>query len=68
MKYYYYDLGIQALSYVINAMCFQFAAHVSRYYPLLCEVTCFDVKPELRSVLRRVLLRIGPVFNIVAAQ
>ncbi|KAI8426603.1 hypothetical protein MSG28_005386 [Choristoneura fumiferana] len=46
----------------------RFAAHVSRYYPLLCEVTCFDVKPELRSVLRRVLLRIGPVFNIVAPQ
>jgi hypothetical protein len=25
---------------------------------------CFDLKPELRSVLRRFFLRIGPVFNI----
>ncbi|XP_061715439.1 brefeldin A-inhibited guanine nucleotide-exchange protein 1 [Cydia pomonella] len=46
----------------------RFAAHVSRYYPLLCEVTCFDVKPELRSVLRRVFLRIGPVFSITEAR
>lgn len=43
----------------------RFAAHVSSYYPLLCEITCFDLKPELRSVLRRVFIRIGPVFNIV---
>lgn len=27
----------------------------------------FDVKPELRSVLRRLFLRIGPVFNITKA-
>ncbi|XP_059050657.1 brefeldin A-inhibited guanine nucleotide-exchange protein 1 [Achroia grisella] len=44
----------------------RFAAHVSSYYPLLCEITCFDLKPELRSVLRRVFIRIGPVFNIVS--
>ncbi|OWR54723.1 brefeldin A-inhibited guanine nucleotide-exchange protein 2 [Danaus plexippus plexippus] len=43
----------------------RFAAHVSSYYPMLCEITCFDLKPELRSVLRRVFIRIGPVFNIV---
>lgn len=46
----------------------RFAAHVSSYYPLLCEITCFDLKPELRSVLRRVFIRIGPVFNIVSTQ
>ncbi|XP_011550396.3 brefeldin A-inhibited guanine nucleotide-exchange protein 1 [Plutella xylostella] len=44
----------------------RFAAHVSSYYPLLCEITCFDLKPELRSVLRRVFIRIGPVFNITS--
>ncbi|XP_063238854.1 brefeldin A-inhibited guanine nucleotide-exchange protein 1 isoform X1 [Bacillus rossius redtenbacheri] len=48
----------------------RFAAHTSSYYPLLCEIMCFELKPELRSVMRRFFLRIGPVFNItrVAAQ
>ncbi|CAH1959462.1 unnamed protein product [Acanthoscelides obtectus] len=44
----------------------RFAVHVSRYYPLLCEIVCFDLKVELRSILRRVFLRIGPVFHITA--
>ncbi|KAL5280004.1 ARFGEF1.2 family protein [Megaselia abdita] len=42
----------------------RFKTHISSYYALLCEITCFDLKPELRSVLRRVFLRIGPVFSI----
>nr|XP_022909344.1 brefeldin A-inhibited guanine nucleotide-exchange protein 1 [Onthophagus taurus]XP_022909345.1 brefeldin A-inhibited guanine nucleotide-exchange protein 1 [Onthophagus taurus] len=42
----------------------RFAVHVSSYYPLLCEIVCFDLKAELRSILRRVFLRIGPVFRI----
>nr|CAD7445253.1 unnamed protein product [Timema bartmani] len=42
----------------------RFAAHTSSYYPLLCEIMCFDLKAELRSVMRRFFLRIGPVFNI----
>lgn len=41
-----------------------FARHVSNAYPLLCETMCFDLKPELRSALRRFFLRIGPVFRI----
>ncbi|XP_026480645.1 brefeldin A-inhibited guanine nucleotide-exchange protein 1 [Ctenocephalides felis] len=44
----------------------RFAAHVSSYYNLLCEITCCDLKAELRSVLRRVFLRIGPVFSITS--
>ncbi|XP_044734838.1 brefeldin A-inhibited guanine nucleotide-exchange protein 1 isoform X2 [Chrysoperla carnea] len=44
----------------------RFAIHVSNYYPLLCEVVCFDLKAELRSVLRRVFLRIGPVFHVTS--
>ncbi|KAK9751243.1 BIG2 C-terminal domain [Popillia japonica] len=44
----------------------RFAVHVSHYYPLLCEIVCFDLKAELRSILRRVFLRIGPVFRITA--
>ncbi|XP_013112476.2 brefeldin A-inhibited guanine nucleotide-exchange protein 1 [Stomoxys calcitrans] len=46
----------------------RFATHVSNYYTLLCEMMCFDMKLELRSVLRRVFLRIGPVFNIANAK
>ncbi|KAG7171828.1 Brefeldin A-inhibited guanine nucleotide-exchange protein 1-like [Homarus americanus] len=42
----------------------QFAAHASNYYPFLCEIMCFNLKPELRAVLRRFFLRIGIVFNI----
>lgn len=44
----------------------RFAVHVSRYYPHLCEIVCFDLKAELRSILRRVFLRIGPVFHITS--
>lgn len=44
----------------------RFAIHVSSYYTLLCEIVCFDLKAELRSILRRVFLRIGPVFKITA--
>ncbi|XP_076064031.1 ADP ribosylation factor guanine nucleotide exchange factor Sec71 isoform X2 [Oratosquilla oratoria] len=42
----------------------QFAAHASNYYPFLCEIMCFNLKPELRAVLRRFFLRIGIVFDI----
>ncbi|KAL6423933.1 hypothetical protein ACFW04_009702 [Cataglyphis niger] len=42
----------------------RFAVHASTCYLSLCEVMCFDLKPELRSVLRRFFLRIGPVFRI----
>lgn len=42
----------------------RFAVHASNCYLLLCEVMCFDLKPELRSVLRRFFLRLGPVFRI----
>lgn len=44
----------------------RFASHIANYYGSLCEIMCFDLKPELRSVLRRVFLRIGPVFSITA--
>lgn len=28
---------------------------------------CFDLKPELRAVLRKFFLRIGPVFGVTTA-
>uniref|UniRef100_A0A182IX62 Uncharacterized protein n=1 Tax=Anopheles atroparvus TaxID=41427 RepID=A0A182IX62_ANOAO len=42
----------------------RFAAHIASYYVFLCDLTCVDLKPELRTVLRRVFLRISPVFGI----
>lgn len=54
---------------IINSLpisLFQFAIHIANYYGSLCEIMCFDLKPELRSVLRRVFLRIGPVFSITS--
>lgn len=46
----------------------RFAVHASSCYPSLCEIMSFDLKPELRSVLRRFFLRIGPVFKITSPQ
>ncbi|XP_035906929.1 brefeldin A-inhibited guanine nucleotide-exchange protein 2 isoform X1 [Anopheles stephensi] len=45
----------------------RFAAHIGSYYVFLCDLTCVDLKPELRTVLRRVFLRISPVFGISSA-
>ncbi|XP_022248093.1 brefeldin A-inhibited guanine nucleotide-exchange protein 1-like isoform X1 [Limulus polyphemus] len=42
----------------------RFRAHAAVYYPCLCEMICLEIKPELRAVLRRFFLRIGPAFNI----
>jgi len=46
---------------------FQFATHTSSYYSLLCDMMCCEMKPELRSVLRRLFVRIGPVFKIISS-
>ncbi|XP_065569507.1 brefeldin A-inhibited guanine nucleotide-exchange protein 1-like isoform X3 [Artemia franciscana] len=42
----------------------RFRTHISHWYPLLCDIVSSDLKPELRSVVRRIFLRIGPVFGI----
>ncbi|XP_064486890.1 brefeldin A-inhibited guanine nucleotide-exchange protein 1-like isoform X2 [Ornithodoros turicata] len=42
----------------------RFRAHASVYYPHLCELTCMEVKPAIRAVLRRFFLRVGSAFNI----
>ncbi|XP_012062393.1 PREDICTED: brefeldin A-inhibited guanine nucleotide-exchange protein 2 [Atta cephalotes] len=52
------------LTRIIKMNDHRFAIHASTCYPCLCEVMCFDLKPELRSILRRFFLRIGPVFRI----
>lgn len=45
---------------------FQFAKHVGVHYPHFCDLVALDLKPELRNVLRRVLVRIGVRFSVVA--
>ncbi|XP_066903562.1 brefeldin A-inhibited guanine nucleotide-exchange protein 1 isoform X2 [Halyomorpha halys] len=40
------------------------AVHVNAHYPLLCSLIAVDMKPELRSVLTKLFLRIGPIFSI----
>ena len=42
----------------------QFKRHISRYYPLLCNMLLVECKLELRSVLRRVFQRVGTTFGI----
>lgn len=42
----------------------RFRAHASVYYPYLCELTCMEVKPAIRAVLRKFFLRVGTAFNI----
>ena len=35
-------------------------------YPLLCQIWCVEVRPEVCSVLRNLFLKIGSVFGISA--
>ncbi|XP_074643889.1 brefeldin A-inhibited guanine nucleotide-exchange protein 1-like [Tubulanus polymorphus] len=43
----------------------RFRAHASVYYPYLCDIILFDMKTELRSILRRFFMRVGPTFSIM---
>ncbi|KAI5718763.1 hypothetical protein M8J76_000035 [Diaphorina citri] len=42
-----------------------FRVHTSAYYTHLCDLMCFDLKPELRSVLRKYFLRLGTVYAVL---
>ena len=42
----------------------QFKAHASEYYPHMCEIMMHEMKPELRSILRKFFIRTGQVFGI----
>jgi len=44
----------------------KFETHISRWHQLLCELVSFELKPELRSLLRKIFLRVGQVFKILA--
>ncbi|XP_070554844.1 brefeldin A-inhibited guanine nucleotide-exchange protein 1-like isoform X2 [Ptychodera flava] len=52
------------LTKVIKLNDSRFKAHASMYYPLLCEAMRFDLKTELRYILRKFFLRTGQVFSI----
>ena len=36
------------------------------YYPLLCETILFDLKQEVRAILKKFFSRVGPSFGITA--
>ncbi|KAK3091259.1 hypothetical protein FSP39_018373 [Pinctada imbricata] len=42
----------------------RFQIHTSAYYPLMCEMLMCDLKLEMRSIMRKFFLRIGPVYMI----
>ncbi|XP_041360036.1 brefeldin A-inhibited guanine nucleotide-exchange protein 1-like isoform X2 [Gigantopelta aegis] len=43
----------------------RFRVHSAMYYPYICEMLMFDMKLEMRSIMKKFLLRIGLTFNIV---
>ncbi|KAL5016750.1 hypothetical protein ScPMuIL_006339 [Solemya velum] len=45
----------------------RFRMHAIAYYPSLCEMLVFDLKPEMRSIMKKFFLRVGPAFGIVHA-
>ncbi|XP_073968830.1 ADP ribosylation factor guanine nucleotide exchange factor Sec71 isoform X2 [Rhodnius prolixus] len=40
------------------------AVHINAHYSLMCNMIALDLKPELRSVLTKVFMRVGPLFSI----
>ncbi|CAL8096814.1 unnamed protein product [Orchesella dallaii] len=42
----------------------RFKTHTNHYYPYLCELVCIELKAELKAVLRKYFMRIGPAFGI----
>ncbi|KAK4009871.1 hypothetical protein OUZ56_019014 [Daphnia magna] len=45
----------------------KFKTHISWWHQLLCELVSFELKPELRSLLRKIFLKVGQVFRVIAA-
>ncbi|XP_021954399.1 brefeldin A-inhibited guanine nucleotide-exchange protein 1 isoform X2 [Folsomia candida] len=42
----------------------RFKTHTAHYYPYLCDMICIELKAELKAVLRKYFLRLGPAFGI----
>lgn len=60
---FFFFLIFDKLNYM-SFLSFQFKTHTSHYYPYLCELVCVDLKAELKAVLRKYFMRVGPVFGI----
>ncbi|BET03204.1 brefeldin A-inhibited guanine nucleotide-exchange protein [Nesidiocoris tenuis] len=41
--------------------------HINAHYPLLCNMIALELKPELRSLLTKLFMRVGPLFAIHSA-
>uniref|UniRef100_A0A146LI66 Brefeldin A-inhibited guanine nucleotide-exchange protein 2 n=2 Tax=Lygus hesperus TaxID=30085 RepID=A0A146LI66_LYGHE len=41
--------------------------HINAHYPLLCNMIALELKPELRSLLTKLFMRVGPLFAIHGA-
>ena len=44
---------------------FQFRVHASHYYPLMCETMNYDLKHELRSIMKKFFVHVGHKFGII---
>jgi brefeldin A-inhibited guanine nucleotide-exchange protein len=55
------------LTRVLKLSTDRFQVHASEYYPYLCDIILFDLKPELRSIVRKFFLRTGTAFRITAS-
>lgn len=50
--------------YLVWFAVFQFQVHAKAYYALVCDMIVYDLKPELRSVLKKFYVRVGNAFRI----
>jgi brefeldin A-inhibited guanine nucleotide-exchange protein len=58
------NLLLLCLTKVIKLPEERFKVHTSHYYPFLCEMVCLELKAELKAVLRKYFIKIGPAFGI----
>ncbi|XP_022089529.1 brefeldin A-inhibited guanine nucleotide-exchange protein 1-like isoform X3 [Acanthaster planci] len=61
------SLLVLLLTKVLKMSDERFKIHASKYYSQMCEVVMFDLRPELRSIFRKFLLRTGSVFGITSS-
>ena len=59
-----YKISFKMVLLTLLYFSFQFRAHAKEYYPLLSETMMYDLKQELRSILRKFFIRTGIVFGI----
>ncbi|XP_048255616.1 brefeldin A-inhibited guanine nucleotide-exchange protein 1-like isoform X2 [Haliotis rufescens] len=59
------SLMLLLLTRVLKMSDQRFRVHASKYYPFLCESIMFDLKQEMRSILRKFFIRVGPAFDIL---